>query len=56
MNIDIIEDIVRAVSPNAKWKMLVVDQHALKIINAAVKMNELMDENVTCKQCEHSIL
>jgi hypothetical protein len=45
---DIIEDIVRQVSPNVKWKILVVDQHALRIINAAVKMNELMDENITC--------
>lgn len=47
--IDIIDEVVRQVNPSVKWKILVVDQHALRIINAAVKMNELMDENITRK-------
>lgn len=45
----IVEDMVRSVNQTngGKWKVLVVDQAALRIISAVTNMNELTDENIT---------
>lgn len=42
-----IRSVTSAPSAAGKWKVLILDSAALKIVNAAVKMNELMDENIT---------
>lgn len=47
--VDILEDIIRSIHLTSQWKILVVDSPALKILNSACKMADLMDDNVTCK-------
>ena len=38
---------IKAVQPQGKWKVLVVDPASLKLLNAACKMHEILEENVT---------
>ncbi|KAJ3128579.1 vacuolar sorting protein VPS33/slp1 [Nowakowskiella sp. JEL0407] len=38
---------LRRVQPPGRWKILVVDAEALKIINSACRMTDVLDENVT---------
>ncbi|KAJ3039950.1 vacuolar sorting protein VPS33/slp1 [Rhizophlyctis rosea] len=40
-------DMVQSVNPPGGYKIVVIDPHTLKILNTAVKMHELLDENVT---------
>ena len=41
-------DLVRSVQPAARWKVMVVDSRSVKLLDAAVKMYEILEENVTC--------
>ncbi|KAI8926874.1 Sec1-like protein [Entophlyctis helioformis] len=43
----VLEDMVRAVQPASKWKLLVVDGNAAKLLNAICKSQEILQENVT---------
>lgn len=47
-NLDIIENMIRGCNSNnpQPQKILVVDRPALRIIDSAIKMNELLDENI----------
>ncbi|KAI8820209.1 Sec1-like protein [Fimicolochytrium jonesii] len=42
----ILDDMIKAVNPPGKWKVLVVDEEALRILNTAVKQSDLTDGNV----------
>eukprot|EP00842_Homolaphlyctis_polyrhiza_P002763 jgi/Hompol1/3488/HPOL_003257-RA len=42
----IITDMLRAVNPPSRWKVLVVDPYALKLLNSACKMSDILSENV----------
>ncbi|KAI8810801.1 Sec1-like protein [Cladochytrium replicatum] len=43
----ILVDMLRSVQPPGKWKVLVVHAEALKIMNSACRMSDILDENVT---------
>ncbi|KAI8802520.1 Sec1-like protein [Cladochytrium replicatum] len=43
----IVVNMIRAVQPASRWKIIVVDQKALKILNITCKMHEILEENVT---------
>ncbi|KAJ3216032.1 vacuolar sorting protein VPS33/slp1 [Dinochytrium kinnereticum] len=43
----IIVDMIRAIQPASKWKIVVVDSKALKILNSVCKMHDILEENVT---------
>ncbi|KAJ8327543.1 hypothetical protein BDV3_003364 [Batrachochytrium dendrobatidis] len=43
----VLEDMVKAVQPASKWKLLVVDGPASKLLNAICKSHEILEENVT---------
>ncbi|KAI8384493.1 Sec1-like protein [Radiomyces spectabilis] len=40
-------DSIRAVRPAGKWKIIVVDSKSIQILNAACKMYDILEENVT---------
>ncbi|KAJ1334801.1 hypothetical protein BSLG_007956 [Batrachochytrium salamandrivorans] len=43
----VLEDMVKAVQPASKWKLLVVDGPASKLLNLICKSHEILEENVT---------
>ena len=43
----ILEDVIRSVKPASGWKVLIVDYESMRIINAAVRMYDIMEEGVT---------
>ncbi|KAI8848072.1 Sec1-like protein, partial [Chytridium lagenaria] len=43
----IIVDMIRAIQPASKWKIVVVDAKSLKILNSVCKMHDILEENVT---------
>lgn len=48
-SVDVLDIMIRSLSDQgSKWKVLVLDQAALRIVNSVVKMNELTDSNITC--------
>ncbi|ETW79215.1 hypothetical protein HETIRDRAFT_323546 [Heterobasidion irregulare TC 32-1] len=40
-------DAVRSVNPPGRWKILVVDDHAQRLLNAVLKQFDILQENVT---------
>ena len=38
---------IRAVQPQGKWKILVVDLHSQKLLNSVLKRFDILEENVT---------
>lgn len=40
---------VKTVNPPGKWKVMVVDDEALRILNTVIKLADLTDEHVICK-------
>ncbi|KAG1197272.1 hypothetical protein G6F70_006768 [Rhizopus microsporus] len=40
-------DSIRSVQPPSKWKIIVVDSKSTHILNAACKMYDILEENVT---------
>ncbi|TPX58052.1 hypothetical protein PhCBS80983_g03413 [Powellomyces hirtus] len=42
----ILNDMVKAVDPPGRWKVMVVDDEALRILNTVVKLSDLTDEHV----------
>ncbi|KZT51928.1 Sec1-like protein [Calocera cornea HHB12733] len=40
-------DAIRSVNPAGRWKILVVDEHAQKLLGATLKMFDILQENVT---------
>jgi hypothetical protein len=42
-------DAIRSVQPPGGWKVVVVDEASLKIIESACKMFDILEEKVTCK-------
>ncbi|KAI8066984.1 Sec1-like protein [Gilbertella persicaria] len=40
-------DTIRSIQPPGKWKIIVVDSKSIQIINAACKMYDILEENVT---------
>ncbi|KAI9223501.1 Sec1-like protein [Blastocladiella britannica] len=42
-----IHDMIRFVQPAGKWKIMVVDPVSIKLLNASLKMFDILDENVT---------
>ncbi|KAI9248929.1 Sec1-like protein [Sporodiniella umbellata] len=40
-------DSIRSIQPSGKWKIIVVDSKSEKILNAACKMYDILEENVT---------
>src|SRR5689334_7494832 len=45
----IIKDMVQTVKPASGWKILIVDNESMRIISAACRMFDIMEEGVTCK-------
>ncbi|KAJ3123490.1 vacuolar sorting protein VPS33/slp1 [Nowakowskiella sp. JEL0407] len=43
----VLVDMVRGTKPAGKWKVIIVDSRALRILNAACRMHEILEENVT---------
>ncbi|KAJ3101990.1 vacuolar sorting protein VPS33/slp1 [Phlyctochytrium planicorne] len=43
----IIVDMIRAIQPASKWKIVVVDAKSLRILNSVCKMHDILEENVT---------
>ena len=41
------EDMIKAVQPAAKWKLLVVDSNSAKLLSNICKSHEILQENVT---------
>ncbi len=41
------DDMIRAVQPAAKWKLLVVDTNSARLLNNICKSHEILQENVT---------
>lgn len=46
----ILDTIIRPIQPLNGWKVLVVDKVTLRIISAACRMYDIMEEGVTCKR------
>jgi ubiquinone/menaquinone biosynthesis C-methylase UbiE len=44
----LLNEMVRFVQPQGKWKIMVVDPISIKVITNAMKMYDVLDENVTC--------
>jgi hypothetical protein len=40
---------VRSVQPPARYKIVVVDATSVKLLSAACKMYDILEENVTCE-------
>jgi len=40
---------IRSVNPAGRWKVLVVDEHAQKLLNSVLKQFDILEENVTCE-------
>jgi hypothetical protein len=40
---------IRSVNPPSRWKILVVDDHAQKLLTAVLKQFDILEENVTCE-------
>ncbi|KAI0738596.1 Sec1-like protein [Daedaleopsis nitida] len=38
---------IRSVNPPARWKILVVDEHSQRLVNAVLKQFDILEENVT---------
>jgi hypothetical protein len=38
---------IRSVNPPGKWKILVVDEHAQKLLGSVLKQFDILEENVT---------
>jgi hypothetical protein len=45
----VMEDMIKAVQPAAKWKLLVVDSNSAKLLTTICKSHEILQENVTGK-------
>ena len=43
------EDMIKAVQPVGKWKLLVVDSNSAKLLSTICKSHEILQENVTGK-------
>lgn len=41
---------IRSVNPAGRWKILVVDEHAQKLLGAVLKQFDILEENVT-REC-----
>ena len=49
-------DAIRSVRPHSgEWKVVVVDEASLKIIESACKMFDILEEKVTCKSVYFTI-
>ncbi|KAH7890774.1 Sec1-like protein [Phlebopus sp. FC_14] len=46
---------IRSVDPQGKWKILVVDDYAQKLLGSVLKQFDILEENVTCKCLIESI-
>jgi syntaxin-binding protein 1 len=46
---------IRSVNPKGRWKILVVDEHSQKLLNAVLKQFDILEENVTRthRSCRH---
>ncbi|RKP01437.1 hypothetical protein CXG81DRAFT_11991 [Caulochytrium protostelioides] len=44
---EILIDMIRSVKPPGGWKILILDEVALRIVNSCLKLSEVLDENVT---------
>jgi syntaxin-binding protein 1 len=42
-------EMIRSIQPASKWKILITDPNSVDIINSVCRLNEVLDENVTCK-------
>lgn len=40
-------DSIKAVQPPGKWKIVIVDSKSTRILNAACKMYDILEENVS---------
>lgn len=38
---------IRSVNPPDKWKILVIDEHSQKLLNAVLKTYDVLEENVS---------
>ncbi len=38
---------IRSVNPPGRWKILVVDEHSQRLLNAVLKQFDILEENVT---------
>eukprot|EP00126_Sphaerothecum_destruens_P007353 Sdes_comp19812_c0_seq1m11951 len=43
----ILNEMIKKVQPPSGWKVLIVDQHTMRIISASCRMYDIMDEGVT---------
>lgn len=43
-----IDEMIRTVSPTNGWKVLILDHDSTRIISAACRMYDIMEEGVTC--------
>lgn len=43
----VLDDMLKAVQPASKWKLLIVDSASAKLLNAICKSHEILEENVT---------
>jgi syntaxin-binding protein 1 len=43
-------DSIKSVQPPGKWKIIVVDSKSVRILNAACKMYDILEENVRMKE------
>ncbi|KAJ3409160.1 vacuolar sorting protein VPS33/slp1 [Chytridiales sp. JEL 0842] len=43
----ILVDMIRAVQPSSRWKVVVIDSESLKLLNNCCKMHDVLEENVT---------
>jgi syntaxin-binding protein 1 len=43
----VMDDMIKAIQPAAKWKLLVVDGNSAKLLNTICKSHEILQENVT---------
>ncbi|KAJ3370303.1 vacuolar sorting protein VPS33/slp1 [Kappamyces sp. JEL0680] len=43
----VMDDMIKAVQPAAKWKLLVVDSNSAKLLSTICKSHEILQENVT---------
>lgn len=46
-------DAIRSVNPPGRWKILVVDEHAQKLLGSTLMQYDILEENVT-RELPHS--